>query len=123
MAPATQPQIGAVVSLWRYPVKSMMGEELQTAQVRDHGLLGDRAYALLDRADGKVATAKNPRKWSNLFASRAAFIRPPGSGAEMPPVRMALPDGSIVTSAQRDCHQALSKALNREVTLAATPHG
>jgi uncharacterized protein len=120
MAHATQPQIGAVVSLWRYPVKSMMGEELQTAQVRDHGLLGDRAYALVDRADGKVATAKNPRKWPNLSAFRATFIEPPGSGAEVPPVHMTLPDGSIVTSVQRDCHQALSKALNREVTLAAT---
>jgi uncharacterized protein YcbX len=123
MAHAAQPQIGAVVSLWRYPVKSMMGEELQTAQVRDYGLLGDRAYALLDRADGKVATAKNPRKWPNLFAFRATFIEPPGSGAEVPPVRMTLPDGSIVTSTQRDCHQALSQALNREVTLAATAHG
>jgi uncharacterized protein YcbX len=123
MSHATQPQIGAVVSLWRYPVKSMMGEELQTAQVRDHGLLGDRAYALLDRADGKVATAKNPRKWPNLFAFQATFIESPGSGAEVPPVRMILPDGSIVTSAQRDCHQALSKALNREVTLAATARG
>jgi hypothetical protein len=62
MANATQTAIGAVVSLWRYPVKSMLGEEVQTTQVGDHGLLGDRAYALLDRADGKVATAKNHRK-------------------------------------------------------------
>jgi hypothetical protein len=101
----------------------MQGEELQTAQVRDHGLLGDRAYALLDRADGKVATAKNPRKWPNLFAFRATVIEPSGSGAEVPPVRMTLPDGTIVTSAQRDCHQVLSKALNREVTLAGTERG
>jgi MOSC N-terminal beta barrel domain len=35
MSHAAQPQIGAVVALWRYPVKSMQGEELQTAQVRD----------------------------------------------------------------------------------------
>jgi uncharacterized protein YcbX len=123
MSHATQPQIGAVVALWRYPVKSMQGEELQTAQVWDHGLLGDRAYALLDRAEGKVATAKNPRKWPNLSAFRATLIEPSGSGAEVPPVRMILPDGSIVTSAQRDCHQVLSKALSREVTLAATAHG
>ena len=123
MSHATQPQIGAVVALWRYPVKSMQGEELQTAQVRDHGLLGDRAYALLDRADGKVATAKNPRKWPNLFAFRATLIEPSGGGAEVPPVRMMLPDGTIVTSAQRDCHQVLSQALNREVTLAAAARG
>jgi uncharacterized protein YcbX len=121
MSNATPTELGTVVSLWRYPVKSMLGEELQTAQVRDHGLLGDRAYALMDRADGKVATAKNPRKWPSLFAFRATFIEPSGS-AEVPPVRMTLPDGTIVTSEQRDCHQLLSKALNREVTLAATEH-
>ena len=82
MANATQPEIGTVVSLWRYPVKSMMGEELPTAQVRDHGLLGDRVYALLDSADGKVASAKNPRKWPSLFACRATFIEPSGSSAK-----------------------------------------
>ena len=123
MSQGTQPQMGAVVSLWRYPVKSMMGEELQTVQVRDHGLLGDRAYALLDRADGKVATAKNPRKWPNLFAFRATYIEPSGSSAPMPSVRMTLPDGTIVTSAQHDCHQVLSQALNREVTLAVAERG
>jgi uncharacterized protein YcbX len=36
---------------------------------------------------------------------------------------MMLPDGSIVTSVQRDCHQVLSQVLNREVTLAATARG
>jgi MOSC domain-containing protein len=127
MSHATPTEMGAVVSLWRYPVKSMLGEELQTAQVRDHGLLGDRAYALLDRTDGKVATAKNPRKWPNLFACRATFMESSGessgSRGEMPPVRMTLPDGTIVTSTQRDCHQVLSQALNREVTLTATARG
>jgi uncharacterized protein YcbX len=123
MPHATQPQIGMVLSLWRYPVKSMLGEELQTAQVRDHGLLGDRAYALLDRADGKVATAKNPRKWPNLFAFRATYIEPSGSGAPVPPVRMTPPHGSSVTSVQHDCDQALSQALNWEVTLVVVERG
>jgi uncharacterized protein len=123
MSHATQPQIGAVVALGRYPVKSMQGEALQIAQVRDHGLLGDRAYALLDRADGKVATAKNPRKWPNLFAFRATFIEPSRRSVQVPPVRITLPDGAIVTSEQSDCNQALSKALNREVTLGATASG
>ena len=123
MANATQTEMGAVVSLWRYPVKSMMGEELHTAQVRDHGLLGDRVYALLDSADGKVASAKNPRKWPSLFAFRATFIEPWGSSAQVPPVRITLPEGTIVTSEQSDLNQALSQALNHEVTLAATERG
>src|SRR5919197_684251 len=81
MAHATPTELGTVISLWRYPVKSMLGEEVPTAQVRHHGLLGDRAYALLDHADGKVATAKNPRKWPHLFAFRATLGEPSGRGA------------------------------------------
>ena len=52
---------GSVTSLWRYPVKSMLGEEVTATQIASHGLLGDRAYALVDSADGKAATAKNPK--------------------------------------------------------------
>jgi len=120
MSNATQAEIGAVVSLWRYPVKSMMGEELDTAQVGNQGLLGDRVYALLDSHDGKVATAKNRTKWPGLFAFRASFIEPTGSSAHVPPVRIRLPDGTLVNSEQSDVNQVLSKALNREVTLATT---
>jgi uncharacterized protein YcbX len=123
MADATQTELGAVVSLWRYPVKSMMGEELNTARVKDHGLLGDRVYALLDKSDGKVASAKNPRKWPALFAFRATFIEPSSTGTQVPSVRITLPDGTVMTSEQSDLSQVLSKALNREVTLAATERG
>jgi uncharacterized protein YcbX len=101
----------------------MMGEELHTAQVRENGLLGDRAYALLDNSDGKVATAKNPRKWPNLFAFRATLVASSGRSPQVPPVRITLPDGTLVTSEQSDCNQVLSKALNREVTFAATESG
>ena len=57
-----------VTGLWRYPVKSMQGEELNAAEVTERGAVGDRAYALVDRETGKVASAKNPRKWARLFA-------------------------------------------------------
>src|SRR5579871_5216208 len=72
---------GSVVSLWRYPVKSMLGEEVTASTVTERGLLGDRAYALMDQADGKVISAKNPLKWPHLFDYRAAFVAPPRRGA------------------------------------------
>ena len=120
---STQRALGTIVSLWRYPVKSMMGEELNAAEVTKGGLLGDRAYALVDSADGKVASAKNPRKWPQLFDFRAALADAPRTGVKAPPVRIALPDGAIVNSEQPDLHQILSKALKREVTLDAIAHG
>ena len=119
-APATT---GTVVSLWRYPVKSMMGEELNAAEITDRGLRGDRAYALVDGADGKVASAKNPRKWPQLFDFRAAFVDAPRVGVTLPPVRITLPGGSVVTSTQSDLNHVLSRALQREVTLDATERG
>src|SRR6266496_5158048 len=110
----TQINLGSVVSLWRYPVKSMMGEELNATEITQRGLLGDRAYALIDSSDGKVATAKNPRKWPHLFDFRATFIEPTRSAAKVPPVRIVLPDGTAVTSDQGDLDRILSKALDRE---------
>ncbi len=113
----------SVVSLWRYPVKSMMGEELNATEITQQGLLGDRVYALVDSSDGKVATAKNPRKWSRLFEFHATFMEPAHLAAKVPPVRIALPDGATVTSDRRDVNQILSQALNREVTLGAARRG
>src|SRR6266571_458914 len=123
MSNAVQGGLGSVVSLWRYPVKSMMGEELNAAEVTERGLLGDRAYALVDSSDGKAATAKNPRKWPRLFNFRATFVEPTRSAAKVPPVRIVLPDGTAVTSDQGDLNRILSKALDREVTLRAARHG
>src|SRR6266513_351879 len=100
---ASMPRVlGTIVSLWRYPVKSMMGEELNAAEVTKGGLLGDRAYALVDSSDGKVASAKNPRKWPQLFDFRAALADAPKSVVKAPSVRITLPDGTILTSDQPD---------------------
>lgn len=109
---------GSVAALWRYPVKSMLGEELNDAEVTERGLLGDRQFAVLDVATGKVAGAKNPRKWGNFLDFRAAYVEPPQPGLELPAVRLTLPDGTAVTSGEPDLPQILSAVLGREVALA-----
>jgi uncharacterized protein len=117
MVTTTQPVIGSVVSLWRYPVKSMLGEELNAAEVTERGLLGDRAYALMDPTTGRVASAKNPRKWGKLFDCRAAFGESPKLNQEIPPVRITLPNGTMIRSGRSDVDTILSKVLGREVML------
>ncbi len=119
----TQTELGAVGSLWRYPVKSMMGEELNASEVTNRGLRGDRVYALVDHADGKVATAKNPRKWPHLFDFRANLIESSPAGAQAASIRVTLPDGTMITSVQDSCDQILSRALAREVTLESVAGG
>ena len=116
-----QAQAGSVVALWRYPVKSMMGEELNSSEVTQRGLLGDRAYALVDAETGKVASAKNPRRWPRLFDFRAAYIDPPRKAERLPPVRITFPDGTVTSSEQPDVHTVLSGALGRSATLTLTP--
>src|SRR6476660_3232718 len=116
-------ELGKVASLWRYPVTSMQGEELSEAESTQHGLLGDRVYALVDVAEGKAVSAKNPVKWPTLFGCKAAFTEPPKKGAAPPAVRIALHDGSNTESTARDCHQILSKALRRTVIPAVADRG
>lgn len=110
--------IGSVLSLWRYPVKSMLGEELHTTDIGKQGLIGDRAYALIESATGKVVSAKNPRKWAKLFDFGAAFVESP-TPAQLTPVEITLPDGKKVSSAQTDTNQLLSSIIGRDVKLAS----
>ena len=91
MSSTTDDVLGSVAALWRYPVKSMMGEELSASDVTAQGLVGDRAYALIDRSSGKVASAKAPRKWGKLFEFQAAYAGEPRAGEKLPPVRITFP--------------------------------
>jgi uncharacterized protein len=109
---------GTVVSMWRYPVKSMLGEEINSSYVTERGLIGDRTYALIDQETGKVASAKNPTKWGKLFDFRATFIDAPQVVENIPPVRITFPDGTqIFSSDQEYIDHTLSKVLSREVRL------
>ncbi len=109
---------GTVRSVWRYPVKSMLGEELDTSAVGERGLIGDRAWALV-ADDGKIVSAKNPRKWGTLFGYRAAFVESPRSPDDLPAVRITLPDGRVVRTDDAGVNRLLSDALGHETTLTA----
>jgi uncharacterized protein YcbX len=52
---------GTVGALWRFPVKSMLGEQLDEVDVEAGGVVGDRAFAVVDVESGKVASAKHPK--------------------------------------------------------------
>lgn len=108
---------GAVAGLWRFPVKSMRGEQLEEAEVTERGVLGDRAYALIDTDTGKVVSAKSVKLFPSLFDCKATFIEPPSEDGELPPVQISLPDGTSVTSDSGDVDDVLSAHFRRKVTL------
>ena len=103
--------LGSVAELHRFPVKSMLGERLESADLTDRGLAGDRAWAVVDRSDGKVATGKHPRKWSRLLELGATYVDGPGS-----PVEVRVPDGTCVRS-DGNIDDALGRFLGRDVAL------
>jgi uncharacterized protein YcbX len=91
-----------VVALWRYPVKSIGGEQLEHVEVSDLGFTGDRHWGVRDLTTGKVLTARREPKL--LFAS----ARLGADGA----LDLQLPDG----------HSSLSDWLGHDVELVeATP--
>ena len=106
-----------VASMWRYPVKSMLGETVDAVVIGERGLAGDRAYALVDEETGFVVSAKNPRRWGRLFACRSEYLEPPAIGADPPPVRITLPDGTVLRSDDRDANATLTRVLGRAVRL------
>jgi uncharacterized protein YcbX len=110
--------LGTVAALRRYPVKSMLGEDVDAGDVSFTGLAGDRQLAVVSRATGKIASAKFPRLWRDLLTlSAAAADDPAVDGA----VRITLPEGKTVWSSDADVDAVLSGLLDQPVTLTATP--
>ena len=93
-----------VLRLWRYPVKSLQGEQVNEADVTPDGLAGDRRFGIVDIATGNVLTGR--REPRLLFASASLS----GDGA----LTITLPDGSI---ARED--DTLSSWLGKRVMLRA----
>ncbi|MDL5159128.1 MOSC domain-containing protein [Actinomycetospora termitidis] len=110
-----------IAAIHRYPVKSMQGESLQRAAFDERGVVGDRAYALLDVETGIVASAKVPKRWPQLLRFSAAFVDEPVLGESAPPVVITFPDGSTRRSDDPTINEALSSVLGRDVTLITTP--
>ena len=113
-----------VQGLYRFPVKSMLGESLESADVTAAGVLGDRGYALVSEEDGKIVSAKNPRKWAGMLGFAASYVTDPVAGEAVPPVVITFPDGSTGRSDDGDIDARLSASLDRPVRLASTaPEG
>jgi uncharacterized protein YcbX len=101
-----------VVALWRYPVKSLAGEEVDALDIDERGVVGDRLWSVRD-PDGKLGSGKSSRrfrKMEGLLALRSSY-------AGDVPV-LSFPDGRDLRADHPDVHEALSAHVGRPVTLA-----
>ena len=97
-----------VAEIWRFPVKSIGGEQVSMATVTELGIIGDRGWGIFDIDTGTVLTAR--RAPDLLFAN---------ASLEGDDVAIALPDGSTVRGRDEDCNAQLSSWLGRAVELRA----
>jgi len=108
-----------VAELWRYPVKSLLGETCDALEFDERGVKGDRLYAIRD-SEGKFGSGKSTRRFrriDGLFGLSASY------DDDVPVIRFA--DGGTVRGDDHNIHTALSGVLAQPVTLTyeeAIPH-
>ena len=104
---------GTVSGIWRHPVKSMAGEEIRSTEVTARGLVGDRAYALVDTETNRAAVV---RTWgAKLLGFAARFESEPQENQPLPNVQIAAPDGTVIAHA--DIAKQFSATFDRPFSL------
>lgn len=114
--------VGNVTGLWRYPVKSMGGEELTSSTLDLRAFHGDRMWAVRDLELGAVTSA---RRLPALLGCTARFITEPPAGVgpgDVADVTVTFPDGTEITSVDRERLDArLSELTGKSVALVPLP--
>jgi uncharacterized protein YcbX len=109
--------VGRVAELWRYPVKSMLGEQRNQLPITPRGALGDRAWALRETATGRIASAK---RFAQLLALHARYVEEPTFAAPGR-IQISLPDGRTICPEDPDASAIVSDFLGHSVRLENQP--
>ena len=96
----------SVANIYRYPVKSMMGEALSEADIGEFGIAGDRGWAVRDEKRGGIRGGKKIPQLMTLAAQ---------SGPAAPLI--TAPDGDSASASSEGINEWLSDKLNHPVTL------
>ena len=102
-------KLGTVAAIYRYPVKSMLGESIRSAAIHEGGIVGDRLWAVRDESRGDFMTAKR------AGALMGCIARSPGSAGGAPEIE--LPTGDAFRADDPGAGKRLSDYLGRRVTL------
>ncbi|TAN33449.1 MOSC domain-containing protein [bacterium] len=99
--------MASVVEVWRYPVKSMAGERLDSCLVTENGLEGDRRWALVDGAPNRAGKPLTIRQHERLMTFRARLV---DHTAEIvgPAGEIHTLDDSLVAGLARDAERPLT---------------
>jgi uncharacterized protein YcbX len=105
-------KVGTIKEIWRYPVKGMAGESIQSCYIDQHGLQGDRQFAVRDVKRNEIQSCKfRP----NLLSCIAAYNT---ESIEQSSLSLSFPDGQVFSSGMAtEINQKISELLGHESTL------
>lgn len=109
--------VGHVRELWRYPVKSMRGTTVGELKITEQGSVGDRAWALRDPVNGRIASAK---RFPRLLDFRASYEDEPAAG-QPGRVRIEIPDGRVMYAGSPGVSEVISGIIGRTLVLVDRP--
>lgn len=104
--------LGRVKEIYRYPVKSILGESLSSVLIDPRGIVGDRLWAIKNE-NGKFGSGKTTRRFQQiegLFNYKARFL------GDIP--ILIMPDGTEYRGDDDRVNKALTESLGIQVTLA-----
>lgn len=104
--------VGTVSQLWRYPVKSMGGEQIESTQIDHNGVAGDRGWVVREGADNRTA-----RQLPRLLHCAARYLDDPSADQRSPSFEVTLPDNEALASSADNFDQRLSEVLGREIAV------
>lgn len=114
-------QVGIIKSIYRYPVKSMAGEELPSAELGWHGIEGDRRFAFMRTGNMSGMPWLTASKMPELIRYKAYHVN--GGDPSLPIVRVRTPDGADTEVGHESLRQKLAAAFGSEVTLIRLGNG
>ena len=114
-------EIGVVAALYRYPVKSMQGEALQSVELRWTGLNGDRQYAFYRAADKSHFPWHTGREVPDLVRHVARYVDP--ADPRKSPLQVTAPDGATFDIASDELRARLSEAAGEELGMMQVGRG
>ena len=106
----------SISELWRYPVKSMGGERVESLELRTSAVVGDRRWAVRNVETGKIASAKRPRPYGQLLSWSA---RTQADGGLV----VVGPDGREYAAGTGELDSALTEALGEPVQVVEVEEG
>lgn len=102
----------SVDQIWRYPVKSFTGEQIESTVISHYGIPFDRYWAVRDSETKDILSA---RQVGILMQFSARFLETPGEGRAI--AEIGFPDGAAMATDDERLDTKLSDVLGRHVTL------